>query len=268
MIIFNENNITVFQSAMFKMNSTVVVTKDLVLVVDPGYLPNEINEIQQFVETVKQDKPIFLFFTHSDFDHIVGNGAFPNANKIASRQFVNSSMKNKQLKDIISFDDDFYIDREYKIEYPIINYIIQADGQELQIRDTKITFYQAFGHTNDGLFAVIENDNLLIAGDYLSDLEFPFVYHSFSEYEKTLASFRRVTQEKSNWILVPGHGSVTKDGREIQERIDTSIDYFTLLKNEHNDYAFKRFLLEKGYNHRTNLFKRHQENLIVWNGQK
>ena len=193
MIIFSENNITVFQSAIFKMNSTVVVTKDLVLIVDPGYLPNEINEIQQFVETVKQDKPIFLFFTHSDFDHIVGNGAFPNANKIASRQFVNSSMKNKQLKDIISFDDDLYIDREYKIEYPIINYIIQADGQEFQIRDTKITFYQAFGHTNDGLFAVIENDNLLIAGDYLSDIEFPFVYHSFSEYEKTLASFRRVT---------------------------------------------------------------------------
>jgi hydroxyacylglutathione hydrolase len=267
MIIFSENNITVFQSAIFKMNSTVVVTNDLVLVVDPGYLPNEINEIRQFVEAVKQGRQIVLFFTHSDFDHIIGNGAFPNAKKIASRQFVNSSLKNKQLKDIFSFDDDLYIDREYKLEYPIINFIIDADGQELQIRDTKITFFQAFGHTNDGLFAVIENDNLIIAGDYLSDLEFPFVYHSYREYEKTLESFKRVTQKKSNWILVPGHGSVTKDGCEIQQRIDTSRDYFLLLKNEQNDYAFKRFLLEKGYNYRSNLFKRHEENLIVWKAQ-
>jgi glyoxylase-like metal-dependent hydrolase (beta-lactamase superfamily II) len=267
MIIFNENNITVFQSELFKMNSTVVITKDLVLVVDPGYLPNEINEIRYFVDTIKQDKAVFLFFTHSDFDHIVGNGAFPDAKKIASRQFVNSSLKNKQLKDIISFDDDFYIDREYKTEYPIIDYVINSDGHELKIGETLITFYQAFGHTEDGLFAFIDNNHLLIAGDYLSDVEFPFVYHSFKEYEKTLDSFKRVTRDKSKLILVPGHGSVTKDEQEIQRRINTSSDYFSLIKNEQNDHAFKRFLLEKGYNYRTNLFKRHQENLIGWKDQ-
>lgn len=267
MIIFNENNITVFQSAIFKMNSIVVVTKDLVLVVDPGYLPDEINEIRHFVDTVKQDKPIFLLFTHSDFDHIVGNGAFLDAIKIASKRFVTNNLKNKQLKDMISFDDDLYIDREYKVDYPIINCTISKDGQELKVGDTLITFYLAFGHTDDGLFAVIENNHLLIAGDYLSDIEFPFVYHSYHEYEKTLDSFKRISHEISDLILVPGHGSVSKDSQEFQQRIKTSNDYFLLLKNEQNDQAFKRFLLEKGYKYRTNLFKRHKENLKVWKDQ-
>jgi glyoxylase-like metal-dependent hydrolase (beta-lactamase superfamily II) len=267
MIIFNENDITVFQSAIFKMNSMVVVTNDLVLVVDPGYLPNEINEIRHFVDSVKQDKPIFMFFTHSDFDHIVGNGAFSDAKKIASRRFVTNSLKNKQIKDMIIFDDDLYIDREYNADYPIIDCTISKDGQELKVGDTLITFYQAYGHTDDGLFAVVENKDLLIAGDYLSDIEFPFVYHSYHEYEKTLDSFKHIVQEKSNLILVPGHGSVTKDSQEIEQRINTSNAYFLLLKNEQNDHAFKRFLLENGYKYRTNLFKRHEENLKVWKNQ-
>ena len=182
------------------------------------------------------------------------------------RRFVTNTLKNKQIKDIVSFDDDLYIDREYKVDYPIINFTINKDGQELKVGDTIITFYHAFGHTDDGLFAVIEN-HVLIAGDYLSDIEFPFVYHSYDEYEKTLDSFKRVSQEISDLMLVPGHGSVTKDCQEIQERIKTSNDYFLLLKNEQNDHAFKRFLLEKGYKYRTNLFKRHEENLKVWKDQ-
>lgn len=213
MIIFNKNNITVFQSAIFKMNTTVVVTNDLVLIVDPGYLPSEINEIQHFVENVKKRKPVYMFFTHSDFDHIVGSGAFPGAKTIASKEFVESSLKDKQLYDMKSFDEDLYIDRDYKLEYPEISHTIDFDGQEIKIGDTGIKFYHAFGHTDDGLFAVVENTNLLLAGDYLSNLEFPFVYDSFQEYERTLNSFKRVIQGNSNLLLVPGHGSVTEEAR-------------------------------------------------------
>jgi glyoxylase-like metal-dependent hydrolase (beta-lactamase superfamily II) len=250
------------------MNSTVVETEHLILVVDPGYLPNEIMEIWQFVEGLERDKPIFLFFTHSDFDHISGNELFPNAQTIASRQFVDSCLKSKQLHDLIRFDDDLYIDRNYQVKYPNINIIIDTDGQELKIGDTIISFYQAFGHTDDSLFAVVENKNILLAGDYLSNLEFPFVYHSFREYEKTLNSFSRVASDKKYLMLIPGHGSVTEDHEEIIQRIKASEDYFQILKDDQDEEEFKKFLLKNGYRHQTSLFKRHQENLMIWNDQE
>lgn len=38
-IIYRDPNVTVFQSVLFQTNTTVVQTNDLVLVVDPGWLP-------------------------------------------------------------------------------------------------------------------------------------------------------------------------------------------------------------------------------------
>lgn len=264
MITFKNNSIIVFQSSFFKMNSTVFTTEDLVLVVDPGYHPDEIEQIRQYVDTIKRDKPIFLLFTHSDFDHIVGYGAFPDAKTIASKQFAESRFKDKQLKDMVSFDDELYIDRPYRIEYPKIDYTINYDGEELKIGETLITFFHAFGHTDDGLLAVINDKNLLIAGDYLSDLEFPFVYYRFTEYKKTLNRCEKIFQSNSDLILVPGHGNVTENPLEIQQRIKASEDYFMLIEHDLSEEGFNRFLVEKAYNFATNLVKRHQENLTVW----
>ncbi|MCQ6277701.1 MBL fold metallo-hydrolase [Bacillus sp. EB600] len=264
MITFKNNSIIVFQSSFFKMNSTVITTEDLVIVVDPGYHPNEIEQIRQYVDKIKRDKPIYVLFTHSDFDHIVGYGAFPDAKTIASQQFVESRFKVKQLRDIVSFDDELYIDRQNRIEYPKIDITISSDGEELKIGETSITFYHAFGHTDDGLLTVIDDKNLLISGDYLSDLEFPFVYYRFSEYKNTLNRCKLIFESKSNLILISGHGRVTEDPLEIQQRIKASEDYFMLIESNLSKEGFRRFLVEKGYTYVTNLTKRHQENLMVW----
>ena len=71
-IIYRDPNVTVFQSALFQTNTTVVQTNDLVLVVDPGWLPQEVNAIRQYVDEIRGFKPVFLLFTHSDYDHIMG----------------------------------------------------------------------------------------------------------------------------------------------------------------------------------------------------
>ncbi len=264
MLIFKNENIAVFQSALFQMNSAVITTADLVLVADPGYLPKEIEAIRTFVDKVKGDKPVFLFFTHSDFDHIVGFGAFPDAKTIASREFADNPLREKQLQDLVKFDDDLYIDRPYSLRYPAIDHIIENDGDKLVFGETVFTFYHAFGHTDDGLLAVVSPLNLVIAGDYLSDLEFPFVYYSFDEYAKTLNRFRKELLNRNKVILIPGHGSVAEDKIEIIERISISEEYLQLIKEDAGDKKFSQFLEEKKYRYLTNLKNRHQENKTVW----
>jgi hydroxyacylglutathione hydrolase len=267
MIIHKTKNVTVFQSGMYQVNSTVITTDDLVLIVDPGYLPREVDEIRHYVERIKGSRPTYLYFTHSDFDHIVGYGAFPEAKTIASKELVENPIRESQVKDLIKYDDEFYLLRPYPVRYPVIDHIISADGEQLKIGETVLTFYHAFGHNHDGLIAVVEFEMVLIAGDYLSDIEFPFVYYDVNEYKRTINTLQRRLEESNAFTLIPSHGSVTNDPTEIQQRINDSKQYLRLLTSEPTEEQFTQFLIEKEYRFTTIFKKRHEDNLqIVRNG--
>ena len=230
LIQYQGKNITVFESQLFKTTSTVIHTDHFVLVVDPTWLPFEIEEIKTFVHKVREEKPLYLLFTHSDFDHILGYGAFLDATVIATREFQKRQDKEKIVEEILSFDDEYYIDRPYDVQYPSVDIVVEKDEQSLVLGDEKITFYKAPGHTNDGLFTVIEPLGIFIAGDYLSDVEFPFIYDSVTNYEKTLNKAKILIEQKQINVLVPGHGKVTDYHSEIIKRYQDSIYYIEMLK--------------------------------------
>lgn len=230
MIHFQNDHITVFQSALYKTTATVVETRDLVLVVDPNWLPEEVDQIKQHVANIQNDRPLYLLFTHSDYDHIIGYKAFPDAKVIASRAFVDHPEKEEPISQIHEFDDKYYIERDYEIAYPKVDIIIEEDGQELVIGETRFTFYTAPGHTPDGIFTIIEPSGIWIAGDYLSDIEFPFIEDSGMGYEETLLKAERNLREHEINLLVPGHGQVTESKANMQSRIKDAQVYIRDLR--------------------------------------
>ena len=222
---FQHPQLTVFESALFRTTSTVVETPDLILVVDPNCLPGEVELIQKHVRHIRGDRPVFLLFTHSDWDHIIGYRAFDEAQVIASKAFQENLHPEKSLDDIRKFDDEYYINRPYLIEYPQVDLPIHSDGQTIEVGNTRLVFYLSPGHTPDGLFTVIEPYGIWLAGDYLSNIEFPFVYHSFSEYLHTLSTATQLLERHSIRLLVPGHGDVTAEKATMRARIDESEQY-------------------------------------------
>ena len=230
MIQFKTHHLTVFQSALFCTTSTVVETPDLVLVVDPNWLPEEVDNIRRFVDEVKENRPVYLLFTHSDYDHIIGWQAFPKAKVIASQAFIDNSDKDKILEQIYTFDDEYYISRDYKIAYPIVDISIENDRQTLQIGQTVLTFYQAKGHNSDGIFTIV-NDKYWIAGDYFCEVEFPYIYYSSLEYEATLAKTESILQNHAIEYLIPGHGTVATSSVEILKRKQDAINYIQELRD-------------------------------------
>lgn len=229
---YEDNQITVFQSALLQTTSTVAVTKDIILIVDPTWLPAEIEAIQQHVKEKDNGQRQYVLFTHSDFDHILGWNAFPEAVTIASRGFVAKSDKKETIQEIQDFDDYYYIQRPYIIDYPDIDIIIDYDEQTIECNNTSIMFYLAPGHQPDGVFAVIQETNTLIAGDYLSDVEFPFIHHNSEAYERTIDKLENVISEKNIHLLIPGHGHSTNDVKEMQDRIGDSRWYIQALRDE------------------------------------
>lgn len=231
MIVYEDTAITIFQSALYQTNSLIYKTDAFLLLVDPNWLPGEVQLIRNYIDQHHSDKPIYLLFTHSDYDHIIGYGLFPEAKVIASAGFQDLSDKAKVIGEIHQFDQQHYIKRTYPISFPEVDILIENDGQMLEIEGERFTFYLSPGHTQDGIFTIIESKGIFIAGDYLSDLEFPFIYYSSDEYFETLKKVDAILEKHNITFLVPGHGNfINNNQAEILSRRDRDMKYIFDLK--------------------------------------
>ena len=230
MILYHQDQLTVFQSALFQTNSAIIEGDGFVLVVDPTWLPQEVEDIAAHVREIRASRDLYLLFTHSDFDHILGGGAFPDAITIASQNFVDNPNKERSVQAVRAWDSEYYIQRPYTASYPDINIVAASDGQELVIGETRLTFYAAPGHNPDGLFTVVEPHGILVAGDYLSDIEFPYIYQSSTAYEETLGKLDGILERHAVRVLVPGHGQVATDPGQMRERQWQSFKYIAVLR--------------------------------------
>ncbi|WP_019914137.1 MBL fold metallo-hydrolase [Paenibacillus sp. HW567] len=229
---WKRGDITLFQSELYETNSLVVESAGHVLVVDPCWLPSEVEEIRQYVSGILGGRQLLLLFTHSDFDHIIGYGAFQEAEVIASKAFADKTLEEREaiLEEIRTFDDRYYLKRPYEITYPDVDYIMELDGQTMVFGELQLTGYAASGHTNDGLFTVVDSPRLFIAGDYLSDVEFPYIYDSSAAYEATLGKVEQVIAQQPVPLLVPGHGAAAESLPDIGRRREAGLNYIRSLR--------------------------------------
>lgn len=224
------DSIVIFESSLYQTTTTLVKLDNIFLLVDPNWLPIEIDFIKNYIIPKKGNKPLYLIFTHSDFDHIIGAGAFDCEGMIASFSFVNEVDQQKVLEDIYSFDQSYYVKRDYPIYYPQPTVIIKDKQQQVQVAGEELIFYLTPGHTKDSMVIYIRSLKLLIVGDYLSDIEFPFI-ENISEYESTLKVLEDIISTEEINYLVPGHGSLTKDRKEMKRRIEDSKQYINDLQH-------------------------------------
>lgn len=235
MLHFQKDHLTVFQSALYLTTTAIIESDQVIILTDPNWLPDEVAEIREYIDKHLKNKEFYIIYTHSDFDHIIGAGAFPQAKVIASEAFQHQSKKDIILQKIHTFDQKYYIDRKYTHQYPFVDTMVSLDGETMQLGDVKLTFYQAPGHTNDGLFTVVEPYGIFISGDYLSDVEFPFIYSSYTDYVKTIHKAVSIMDHHAIQYHVPGHGNVTELKQEIMDRIEFSKYYLEQLVIDHKE---------------------------------
>jgi hydroxyacylglutathione hydrolase len=284
--------ITPFRSALYMTQAAVVETPDLIVIVDPCWLPDEVASIHQYVAALAADKPRYLLFTHSDFDHIIGYGAFAHESVnasvqacsavqvISSQRMADKSASEQEaiLEQIREFDDRYYIERDYPIMYPSVTIPVAQNGQQLAVGGTTLTFYLAPGHTDDGLMTIVEhicdssNESIgvLIAGDYLSDVEFPYIYHSSEAYLNTLVQATRILEQHTITMLLPGHGNITCDHVEMRSRISNSEQYIHALRaeaaqnmNTANNEQWEEFLVNSRFPRHMRHYHEENQSLVA-----
>ena len=256
------NHLILFESALYRTTTTLIIGSDYIALIDPNWLPIEIEAIHEQVLLHGEGKQKYLIFTHSDYDHIIAYGRFEDFTCIASSNFVTQAGKARIIKEINDFDDEYYIQRKYPIRYPEIHTSIQDDGQALLLGKEEYHFYFTPGHINDGIAILNKSQGLLIVGDYLSNIEFPFIYDSFHSYQATINKLESIITENDIQLLIPGHGDSSTDKNEMLHRIKESRDYLSALKDEVlNNKSLDPQSLTKRYGFGEALLKNHWENL-------
>ncbi len=231
MIRFQHDDLLLFESALFRTTTTLFYNEDLLLLVDPNWLPGEVAEIRHWVQQLRGTRALYLLFTHSDYDHIIAYGAFPEAQVIATQALADNPDRASILQQIRDFDASYYLRRDYPITYPVVDVPVKADGQQLVLGNTRLTFYLAPGHNRDGLFTLLEPQGIWIVGDYWSNIEFPYVYHSFADYRRTIGRLAELRERHAFRMLIPGHGDVAVEWGEVEKRQTESLAYLDRLED-------------------------------------
>lgn len=261
---FQNDHVTVFESALYRTTCSVVSWGNAVVIIDPNWLPGEVNYIRDFVRTQYPERKQFLLFTHADYDHILGYGAFPEAGVIAGKDFIMNPSRDAAIQQILDFDDNYYIQRDYPIVYPNVDRIIDAYEQVESQDGENAVFFPAPGHVNNGLITIFSDKKICIAGDYLSNIEIPMIEHSFGLYEKTLLTFQHILDEYDIELLITGHGDVAKGKTIIQKRINDDLRYVQSFLHAFNtdDPAFETCILSKGNIRQNRII--HENNLLFY----
>lgn len=225
-------DINIFQSSIWQTNAAVITNEAANIVIDPCYFPAEVQIIADFVNR-KRSFNKYIIFTHSDFDHVVGYQHFKGAKLIAHEE-LKFCDKKSQIEQLQEIDQTYYIKRKIPFTFPEPDLTFETTYQ-IPLKNDNILFYHAPGHTGDSCFIISKERRIMFAGDYLSDLEFPFVYYNIQSYMRSLELAGKLIRDLDIEYVVPGHGDIAKGLEEITDRINNDKEYLSTMMEKAQD---------------------------------
>lgn len=232
MLRLQEGRVNIFQSRIFQTNSTVIDLGESVLICDPSWFPDEIKAIKSFVDEYFPNHKKYLFITHFDFDHVWGWESFKDAFIIAPDISNFPEIQKKCLLDWHNWDSEHYITRDYPPRLPEnIDFVLNSNCS-LKIDEILVHFYSVPGHTADGFAAYLTGYKTLIAGDYLSTAEIPWIGTNSIEYRNSLLLFKELIEYEHPKIIIPGHGMPDETLITCLQNIEQALQYLHIFESK------------------------------------
>jgi glyoxylase-like metal-dependent hydrolase (beta-lactamase superfamily II) len=216
----------VLTSRMWQLNAVVLRAGGEAMLVDSPYFPDEL-ELLPGVLAQAGFEPDALVATHADFDHLLGRLAFPGlslgvGDTTAERLRREPGVAQRELRDA---DERFYVTRPQPLALGSVQALPVPGSVELG--EGELELHPAEGHTADGMALFDAGQGVLIVGDYLSDVEIPWIHGSLDEYRATLARLAPLVEAAAT--VVPGHGS-PHDRDAALRLLDEDVEYLDALE--------------------------------------
>lgn len=223
------DGIHVRQSRAYAMNSAVMIAEDHAVLIDPGVLPSELDDIAAFVGRAGAAR-VTVILTHDHWDHVLGVPWWPQAGTIAHDRLA-AAVK----KDAAQIAAEAARCAEANGETWTRGFAAFAPDRAISglhftpVGPFRMVFRDAPGHCATQLTVHLPDEHLLFAADMLSDIEIPMLDAPIAVYRRTLEGLAPLIDGGAIETLVPGHGTIAH-GAEVRDRLLRDLLYLETLE--------------------------------------
>jgi glyoxylase-like metal-dependent hydrolase (beta-lactamase superfamily II) len=218
------------QCRAFRMNSALLLDRAHAVLVDPGVLPSELDELAARVRGAAPDA-VTLVFTHAHWDHVIGRAWWPGA-RTAGHPLLGAELQRDAeaiLADAVRFAGEH--GETWSAGFtPFAPDVAAGDGHELTAGPWRLVLREAPGHCDSQVTIHLPERRLLFAADLLSDLEIPWLDRAPAVFRRTLERLAALVTGGAVETLVPGHGTVAHGAQAALERVRRDLGYLDALE--------------------------------------
>jgi glyoxylase-like metal-dependent hydrolase (beta-lactamase superfamily II) len=167
-----------------------------------------------------------LLVTHADWDHVCGLASFPGVPAIMSRAAAERVASGQAAAEVVRLGAAEGLSWRGA---PRADLVFEP-GEALQAGPFAVETLALPGHTACGAGYRVRELDVLAVGDYLSVIEFPFVYVSTAAYRATLAALSDALRHDPVAHVVPGHGRALS-GDEALAVAEADLAYLHALRD-------------------------------------
>ncbi len=229
-------NVFWFQSEVYaQVTAGVVAGPQWAVVIDTLALPDETLTIREFIEHELNVPVRYVINTHYHADHAWGNCFFPGATVIAHTR-CRELLEERGIPSLETAKRQNPALRQVKIVLPQMTFV---DGDlTLRVGKKNLILSTAFGHSEDGIAVLVEEDRILFAGD--SFMPIPHIVDG--DVDENIASIKHIAKMGLENI-VQGHGDIILRG-EIDAAVKENLNYLNAVKKAVKSAARRRNALE------------------------
>jgi glyoxylase-like metal-dependent hydrolase (beta-lactamase superfamily II) len=211
-------------SALWETSSLLLLDRAEAIAVDPGVTQPEVETIRERARS-EGVQVVAVVATHGDFDHVAGIASFPDAEAVMGPRAADRVASGAALRDMAEQGAALGLSWPGP---PRCDRILRVGRGEI-VGPFAIETMKLDGHTDDGIGLRLREPDALIVGDYLSPIEYPFVYHSTVAYRSTLAGLADLLRRDPPALVFPGHGAPLDAARAL-EIAESDLDYLHALR--------------------------------------
>lgn len=217
-------NVYWFQSEVYaQVTAGVVAGPQWAVLIDTLALPDETLSIREFVEHELNVPIRYVINTHYHADHSWGNCFFPGAT-IISHANCRDLLEEYGIPSLEAAQRHNPALKQVKIVLPQMTFI---DGDmTLRVGKKNLVISPSFGHSEDGISVLVEEDRILFAGDAFM----PVPHVVDGDIDENIATIKNIGNLGLENI-VQGHGDIILRG-EIDAAIKDNISYLTTIKKK------------------------------------
>ncbi len=219
------------QKTNFQCSTNVyaIVGNKYIFICDTCLGPDSMAQVIDHLKNLTQIKPLIIFNSHADWDHIWGNCYFPNS-LIIAHHLCRQRIQAEGERDLLQYS--LYCRGEVELVLPNLTF-----DTEIVFPGEGIKFFYSPGHTIDSASCYDMIDHLLFVGDNLED-PIPYIsIDNLAQYRETLEGYLKLSPD----IYLPAHSAAQTTEHLLRKNLDYLRSLMSARKYlpKHSDYPEK-----------------------------